>query len=84
MPYGVVSGVGQGMGILDGMEIVKGEGAVFGDFVVYLCESAPIVLSFGVVSGVGCLMNVFYRGPCATRGMGGFEHFCPIGLNGIF
>jgi len=30
MPFGVVSGVGRGMGALDGIEIVKGEGAVFG------------------------------------------------------
>ena len=28
MPFGVVSGVGRGMGALDGIEIVKGEGAV--------------------------------------------------------
>jgi len=30
MPFGVVSGVGRGMGVLDGMEIVEGEGAVLG------------------------------------------------------
>jgi len=30
IPVGVVSGVGLGMGVLDGVEIVKGEGAVFG------------------------------------------------------
>jgi len=28
MPFGVVSGVGRGMGILDGVVIVEGEGAV--------------------------------------------------------
>jgi len=28
MPFWVVSGVGRGMGVLDGVEIVKGEGAV--------------------------------------------------------
>jgi len=30
MPFGVVSGVGQGMGVIDGLVIVEGEGAVFG------------------------------------------------------
>ena len=30
MPFGMVSGVGRGMGVLDGVVIVKGEGAVFG------------------------------------------------------
>ena len=30
MPFGVVSGVGIGMGVLDGVVIVEGEGAVFG------------------------------------------------------
>jgi len=47
MPFTVVSGVDQGMGVLDGMVIVKGEGAVLGvnlghptgDFVAQLCES---------------------------------------------
>jgi len=29
-PFGVVSGVGRGMGVLDGVDIVKGEGEVFG------------------------------------------------------
>jgi len=28
MPFGVVSGVGRGMGVLDGMVIVDGKGAV--------------------------------------------------------
>jgi len=28
MPFGVVSGVGQGMGVLDGVEIIEGERAV--------------------------------------------------------
>jgi len=30
MPFGMVSGVGRGMGVLDGMVIVEGEGAVLG------------------------------------------------------
>jgi len=30
MPFEVVSGVGQGLGVLDGVVIVEGEGAVFG------------------------------------------------------
>jgi len=28
MPFGMVNGVGRGMGVLDGVEIVEGEGAV--------------------------------------------------------
>jgi len=30
MPFGMVSGVGQGMGVLDGVVIVEGKGAVLG------------------------------------------------------
>jgi len=30
MPFGMVSGVGRGMGVLDGVEIVVGKGAVLG------------------------------------------------------
>jgi len=29
MPFGIVSGVGRGMGVLDGVVIIRGEGAVF-------------------------------------------------------
>jgi len=50
MPFAVVSGVGRGMCVLDGVVLVEGEGAVLrlnlgrpivtnGDFVAYLCES---------------------------------------------
>ena len=50
MLLGMVSGVGRGMGVLDGVVIVKGEGAVLGvnlehpivangDFVAQLCGS---------------------------------------------
>jgi len=30
MPFGMVSGIGRGMGVLDGVVIVKGKGAVLG------------------------------------------------------
>jgi len=30
MPFGVVNGVGRGMGVLNGVVIVEGEGAVLG------------------------------------------------------
>jgi len=30
MPFGVVRGVGRGMGVLDGVLIIEGEGAVLG------------------------------------------------------
>ena len=60
MPFGVVSGVGRGMGVLDGVVIVEGEGAVLGHLIVTnwnLLRSCAkvrelIELSFGVVSGV--------------------------------
>jgi len=34
MPFGMVSGVGRGMGVLDGVVIVEGEGAVLGYAIV--------------------------------------------------
>jgi len=37
-----------------------------------------------VVSGVSGWMGALDRGPCASKGIGGFGHFCPIGLNGVF
>jgi len=30
MPFGIVSGVSQGIGVLDGVVIIKGKGAVLG------------------------------------------------------
>jgi len=56
MPFKVVRGVGPGMSILDGVEIVEGEGAVLRPIGtlwcsrVKLCES--IEMPFGTVSGV--------------------------------
>jgi len=32
MPFGVVCGVGRGMGVLDGVEIVEGKGEVLGKY----------------------------------------------------
>ena len=90
MPFGVVSGVSWGMGILDGVMIVKG--AVLGvnvgnpivtsgDFVVYLCRS--VWTKRALVGGGewsqsrdGCIDG----GPCTPRE--GF--FGPIGFSGIF
>jgi len=40
MPFGVVSVVGRGMGVLDGVEIVEEEGAVLG-----LNVGHPIVIN---------------------------------------
>jgi len=31
MPFGVVSGVRRGMGVLDGVHVLQGEGMVWGD-----------------------------------------------------
>jgi len=32
MPFGVVSGIGRGMGVLDGVMIVEGKGQFWGEF----------------------------------------------------
>jgi len=34
MPFGIVSGVGRGMSVLDGVVIIEGEGAVLGHPIV--------------------------------------------------
>ena len=39
MPFGMVSGVGRGMGVLDGVVIVEGEGQYWGEF------GRPIVIN---------------------------------------
>jgi len=39
MPFGMVSRVGRGMGVLDGVVIVEGEGTVFGgEFRAFHCN----------------------------------------------
>jgi len=38
MPFWVVSGVGQGMGVLDGMVIVKGKGQFWDEFGASHCK----------------------------------------------
>ena len=98
MPFGVVSGVGLGMGVLDfGGDRRRGRSSLGvnlwrptvtnGDFVESLCIT--IKLSFGVVSGVGPGIHVLDESPRASRGRGCFWHgfrqfseFNPIVLNG--
>ena len=57
MPFGVVSGVGRGMGLLDWVVVGEGEGADLGvnvgrpivtngDFVAQLCESDALFLNY--------------------------------------
>ena len=65
MPFKVVSGVGRGIGVLDGVVIIRAEGAVLGVNVgrpivtsgplLHSCVEMrePIELLFGVVSWVG-------------------------------
>jgi len=64
MPFGMVSGVSRGIGILDGVVIVEGKGQFWGEFgashsnqwgcscVVVQKVREPIKLSFGEVSGI--------------------------------
>jgi len=84
MPFGMVSVVGRGMGVLDGVVIVEGEGAVFrlnlGCHIVTMgpllrsCAEvrAAIELSFVMVSGVTAGIHVLDGGPRASMGRGGF------------
>jgi len=98
VPFGMVSGVSRGMGVLDGVVIVKEEGTVFGvnlghpvvingNFVAYsscveVCEL--IKLSFEVESGVGGGMGIL-DGVHVPQGEGRVSGgFSPIGFNGIF
>jgi len=84
MPFGVVSGVGLGSGVLDFGGYREGEGTVWrvnlgrpivtnGDFVASLCGIA-IELSFGLMSGVGPSIHVLDGSPRASRGRGCFWH----------
>jgi len=81
--FGVVSGVGLRMGVLNFGGNRRSEGAVLGvnlgrpivtngDFVALLCGA--IELSFGVVNGVGPGIHVFDGSPRASRGRGCFWH----------
>jgi len=87
MPFGVVSGVGQGMGVLDGGCYRWREGAVLrvnlgrpivanGPMGTLLRSCAelcePIELLFGMVSGVTQGIHVLDGGLCASRGRGSF------------
>jgi len=38
MPFGVVSGIGQGMGVLDGVVIIKGKGQFWGEVEASHCN----------------------------------------------
>ena len=43
MPFGVVSGVGQRIGVLDGMEIIEGKGQFWGEFGASHCSQWGLV-----------------------------------------
>jgi len=66
MPFGLVSVVGRGMTVVDGVEIVEGEGAALGvnvrhpivingDFVAYYLPSGVATRLFRKYSGLSCL-----------------------------
>ena len=93
MPFGMVSGVGLGMGVLDfGGDRRRGRGSLGvnlrrpfvtnGDFVASLCA---IELSLGMLSGVGPGIHVLDGSPRASRGRGcfwhGFRHFAKFSSN---
>jgi len=83
MPFGVVSGVGIGMGVLDfGGDRPRGRGSLGGEFAasnynqwglccVYCGKTADwIRMPFGVVSGIGLGMDVLDFGGDRPRGRG--------------
>ena len=87
MLFGVVSGVGQGMGVLDGdgdrrrgrsrFWVNLGRPIVTNGPLLRSCAEVheAIKLSFGKVSGVGPAIDVLDGGPRATRGRGCFWDF---------
>jgi len=92
MPFGMVSGVGQRMGVLDAGGDNEVEGAVLGlnlgvplkpvRTLLHSCVEVhePIELSFGVVSVVGPFIGVLGEGRRAARGrgLGRFLEFPPL------
>jgi len=84
MPFGVVNGVGLGMGVLDfGGDRRRGRGSlgvnlrrpiVTNGILLRCCVEVRITieLSFGVVSGVGPGIHVLDGSPHASRGRGCF------------
>jgi len=87
MPFGMVSGIDRGMGVLDGVGDRRREWAVLGvnlgrpfvtnGILLHSCVEVrePIELSFGVVSVVGPGAGVSDGSRRATRGMRGFGRF---------
>ena len=97
MPFGVVSGVGLGMGALDfGGDRRRGKGSlgvnlrrliITNGTLLHRCVEVrtAIELSFGVVSGVGPGIHVLDGSPRASRGRvcfwHGFRRFAKIRLH---
>jgi len=97
MPFGVVSGVGLGMAVLDfGDDRQRGRGSLGvnlrrpiitnGDFVASLCGIAYSDRTvIWLVSGVGPGIHVLDESPRASRGRGcfwrGFRHFSKFWLH---
>jgi len=88
MWFGMVSGVGRGMGVLDGVVIVEGDGAVLGvnlrchmGMLLRSCAEVreSVKLSFGAVSGVTSGIHVL-DGVHVPQGKGWIlGSFAPIG-----
>jgi len=85
MPFGMVSAVGFGIGVLDfGGDRRRGRGSMGGEFVAFHCMGTllyrcvemrkVIELSFGLVSGVGSGIHALDGSPRASRGRGSFWH----------
>jgi len=89
MPFGVVSGVGRGMSVLDGVHYHRRRRAFLGvnlgcpivvnGTLLRSCAkvSEPMDMTFGVVSGVGLCIRVLKWGPYAQRKRGSFGFFLP-------
>jgi len=48
MPFGVVSRIGQGMGVLDGMEIVEGKSQFWGKREASRCNQGTLWRSYSL------------------------------------
>jgi len=74
MPFGVVTGISRGMGVLDGSgDRRRGRDSFGGDFGIPIATNGPLLrscveVSFGVVSGVGPGIDVLDGAPHASRG----------------
>jgi len=72
MPFGMVSGVGRGMGVLDGVVIIKAEGQFLGEFGASHCNQ----WGFCCIVVQKCMQQSSYHLGCECREMQTFDSMC--------